>query len=107
MKKSITIISFILLVLFSIQPVCSATRNSSISSDTSELKTVMQKVADWQIKNFTYQKTGSAGYLHDYGIDAWTNATLYTGMLEWTKIADNQAVYYDWLKKTGADNNWN
>ncbi|MFV0539466.1 MAG: glycoside hydrolase family 105 protein [Dysgonomonas sp.] len=103
--KTITIL--VLLTLLSIQTSCSTLRNRSIPSDESELKGIMQKVADWQINNFTYKKTGSSGYLHDYGIDAWTNATLYIGMLEWAKMADNQTVYYDWLNKIGTENNWN
>ncbi len=106
MKKLKAITSSILLILLSTQTGCFATKDSRVASDTSELKSIMQKVADWQINNFTYKKTGSSGYLHDYGIDAWTNATLYIGMLEWAKIADNKTVYFDWLKKIGADNNW-
>ncbi|MDR0507823.1 MAG: glycoside hydrolase family 88 protein [Dysgonamonadaceae bacterium] len=62
----------------------------------------LRKAADWQIKNFKYARTGN---LHDYGIDAWTNATLYIGMLEWAKIA-NDSTYYDWLLDIGNTNKW-
>ncbi len=34
----------------------------------------MQRVAQWQMDNFTYITEGN---LHDYGIDAWTNGVLY------------------------------
>ena len=102
MKILKTVILLALLALLCIQTSCSTKRNG-ISTSVSE-KAIMQKVADWQIKNFTYKKTGSSGYLHDYGIDAWTNATLYIGMLEWAKLADNQTVYYDWLKNIGVEN---
>lgn len=56
----------------------------------------MERVADWQINNFTYQKTGN---LHDYGIDAWTNAVLYAGMLKWVQTTEVPSTYLDWLMK--------
>ena len=40
----------------------------------------LDKVADWQVENFEYSKSGGAGFLHDYGIDAWTNAVFYIGL---------------------------
>lgn len=53
----------------------------------------MQKVADWQIANFSYRTTGN---LHDYGIGSWTNATLYLGMSRWAEIAGDEK-YSKWL----------
>jgi len=100
-----TIFVIILLSLLGMQSGCTAKRPQFVS-DGPELKKVMQQVADWQIKNFTYKTTGSPGYLHDYGIDAWTNGTLYLGLLEWANITDDRSVYYDWLQKIGNDNNW-
>lgn len=63
----------------------------------------MERVADWQINNFTYQKTGN---LHDYGIDAWTNAVLYAGMLKWVQTTEVPSTYLDWLMKIGEENEW-
>lgn len=71
-----------------------------------ELLYQMQKVADWQIDNFQYSKEGSAGFLHDYGIDAWTNATLFLGLSNWAEIATDQTKYYNWLINIGDENNW-
>lgn len=77
-----------------------------ILSDRQTLQTTLNRVADWQINHFTYSKDGSAGYLHDAGIDAWTNATLYLGMAEWAAISDDNARYYKWLDKIGNENKW-
>lgn len=71
--------------------------------ELASIKQSMQAVADWQIDNFTYRKEGN---LHDYGIDAWTNAVLYWGMLKWTKVADSPSRYSDWLMHIGTENNW-
>ncbi len=34
------------------------------------------------MKNFSYSTEGTGAYLHDYGMDAWTNAVLYMGMYD-------------------------
>ncbi|MDR1883282.1 MAG: glycoside hydrolase family 88 protein [Prevotella sp.] len=67
-----------------------------------DVESVLQKVSDWQIQNFSYSTDGN---LHDYGIDAWTNAVLYIGMSEWAKIKNNDAIY-KWLSETGAKSRW-
>lgn len=69
------------------------------------VKEVMRKVADRQITGFAYPETGSPGHLHDYGIAAWPNATLYLGMLEWAKIAGS-GEYIDWLYRIGEKSGW-
>lgn len=79
---------------------------SFVLTDKQALQTILNKVTDWQINHFNYSKTGSAGHLHDAGIDAWTNATLYLGMAEWSVISDNGTRYYKWLKNIGDENNW-
>lgn len=67
-----------------------------------EVMSAMQRVADWQISHFTYSTTKG---LHDYGIGAWTNATLYLGMSRWAEIAaDSQ--YTGWLMNIGAQSEW-
>lgn len=73
--------------------------------DKAVLKTELAKVSKWQIKHFSYSKDGSSSYLHDYGIDAWTNATLYLGLAEWAKIAGDASLY-TWLQDIGIENDW-
>ncbi len=67
-----------------------------------EIVSVARKVISWQQKNFTYKQEGN---LHDYGIDAWTNAVLYLGMEEWAKTVDDESLY-TWLYSIGEKNNW-
>jgi rhamnogalacturonyl hydrolase YesR len=68
--------------------------------------TLAGRVADWQIADFKYAESGSAGLLHDRGIDAWTNATLYLGMVRWAEIAPESGKYLDWVKGIGEKNGW-
>lgn len=70
---------------------------------SSDMQKTMAQVAKWQINHFTYQEKGN---LHDYGIDAWTNAVLYAGMLKWAQMADSSSTYFDWLMKIGEENKW-
>jgi len=77
-----------------------------MNEQQAEIHRVMARVADWQMANFSYKTTGSGGYLHDYGIDAWTNATLYMGMARWAAIAEDKEQYYDWLYQIGETNEW-
>lgn len=78
---------------------------SKFSETPKEIYNEMQLVANWQIENFKYSTEGSAGYLHDYGIDAWTNATLYYGMSQWATIAKD-SIYYNWLLDIGNKSGW-
>ena len=71
--------------------------------DKSEIQSTLNTIANWQMSNFSYKTTGN---LHDYGIDAWTNATLYVGLTEWAKTVDNSEKYYNWLKNIGTTNKW-
>lgn len=71
--------------------------------DTEQFKATLAQVAQWQMDNFTYRKEGN---LHDYGIDAWTNAVLYAGMLKWANVADTPAPYEGWLMNIGKENKW-
>jgi rhamnogalacturonyl hydrolase YesR len=65
----------------------------------------LNKVADWQLAHFKYSKEGSAGLLHDYGIDAWTNAVLYLSLSDWAKTSGNE-TYHKWLYQIGNENTW-
>jgi len=64
---------------------------------------VVKKTADWQMKNFTYSDEGN---LHDRGIDSWTNATFFIGMLHWGKLAQENSSYVEWLKNTLSKKGW-
>lgn len=66
-----------------------------------EVKSVMKRVADWQIAN---PNTG-----HEHGDLNWTNAALYIGMLDWAEMAEKQdadSSYYKWLTRIGNRNYW-
>ena len=80
-------LSILIVTLLLILP----SRVSGIGPDTifSDLQKIMERVADWQINNFTYQKTGN---LHDYGIDAWTNAVLLCRYVE--VGSNNRSTFY-------------
>ena len=80
---------------------CSAKNKISKSN----IEAVLNNSAQWQIKNFKYVDSGSAGYLHDYGIDAWTNAVFYLGLFDWAQLSDNND-YLQWLYTIGERNNW-
>jgi len=67
-----------------------------------ETVSVVKKVVSWQKKHFTYKKEGN---LHDYGIDAWTNAVLYLGMEEWANTINDKSLY-TWLYSIGKKNHW-
>ncbi len=101
-----TIVCFVIACLIINLSSESKAQSSSGLFDKQALQTTLNKVANWQINHFTYSTAGNAGYLHDAGIDAWTNATLYLGMAEWTAISDNGTKYYEWLNKIGEENNW-
>jgi unsaturated rhamnogalacturonyl hydrolase len=67
----------------------------------SEVKTVMQKVADWQIEH--YNDSYSRDKAH-HPLD-WTNGALYVGMEKLAKM-DEDEKYYSWLKEIGDKNEW-
>ncbi|MBD0825402.1 glycoside hydrolase family 88/105 protein [Aestuariibaculum marinum] len=79
---------------------------TNLCIDTNGITDVANKLASWQIQNFSYSETRN---LHDNGIGAWTNATFYLGLLEWAKANDsnsNNKTYIDWLKNIGEKANW-
>jgi len=73
------------------------TATSPFKSDLNktDIKTVLKAVADWQL---------STPLTHN--LADWTNAALYSGMVEWASIADNE-TYYQWLKEISAKLSWN
>ena len=79
--------------------------SKSTTLSKNEISALLNKVADRQMANFKYSTKGSAGFLHDHGIDAWTNAVLYIGLSDWAKTSDNKS-YYKWLYNIGETNFW-
>ncbi len=101
--KHFNILLFFLIIIFS---TTACTSSESIHPGKASVKEMMKKIADWQISNLDYATEGSPGYLHDYGIDAWTNAVFFIGLEEWAKLSDTSATYYNLLNKIGSECHW-
>ncbi len=71
--------------------------------DKSKVASTLNKVANWQIKNFGYSTTTN---LHDKGIGSWVNATFYLGLIEWAKTKGNDSTYLKWLTAIAQKTNW-
>jgi rhamnogalacturonyl hydrolase YesR len=84
---------------------CSTSVNNEPHSK-SRIKEILRKVADRQLADFEYAANGDAFLLHDYGIDSWTNAVLYLGMSSWSKVADDEPGYTEWLNDIGDKCGW-
>jgi unsaturated rhamnogalacturonyl hydrolase len=70
----------------------SATFSNALTQ--TDIKNVLQAVADWQLKTpLTHPKAD------------WTNAALYAGMAEWASVSGND-IYYTWLRDIGNKNKW-
>lgn len=85
-------------VALSIMSVCSWGQGLFSAS---EVKSVMKRVADWQIAN------PAKGAEHDDL--SWTHATLYMGMIDWAELTekeDGDNSYYNWLRSIGKRNAW-
>lgn len=68
----------------------------------SEVKEIMEKVADWQIERY---HDLYSGYKKPHHPLAWTNGALYVGMLKWAAMTDDDK-YYNWLKEIGEKHEW-
>jgi rhamnogalacturonyl hydrolase YesR len=69
----------------------------------SEVKQIMEEVADWQIDNFRDTFSGKDKPHHPLH---WTNGALYVGMVKLAQISEENNKYYRWLKKIGSENEW-
>lgn len=67
-----------------------------------EVKKIMEQVADWQIDHFRDTYSGRKKAHHPLD---WTNGALYVGMVKWAAMA-NDDKYYDWLKQIANENEW-
>ncbi|MER3373223.1 MAG: glycoside hydrolase family 88 protein [Allomuricauda sp.] len=66
-----------------------------------EVKSIMRKVADWQIEHYRDAFTYDTPH---HPLD-WTNGALYVGMAKWAAMADSDK-YYTWLKTVGGLHDW-
>lgn len=69
-------------------------------------KTHMQLVAKWQMDNMEAYVRKVPKWPNDNKYWAWTNGTLYTGMLEMAKMTGDP-VYWNFLKEIGEREKWN
>ena len=74
---------------------------TEIPFQKAEIKSIMRKVADWQIAN-----PHPAPEHDDLN---WPQGALYVGMVDWAELAekeDNDDTYYKWLTRIGQRNCW-
>ena len=90
--------------------------NSQELPAAESVKSIAQKVADWQMAHEydghlwraqpaiipDWARSLAGRKYHDL---SWQNAALYAGMYEWSKIAD-ESKYAEWLYQIGQRNNW-
>jgi unsaturated rhamnogalacturonyl hydrolase len=95
-KKSIVVISLLLLTVFAKGQNASVNQDSPFSSDLTgkDVKAVLTAVADWQVNTPLKHEPGD-----------WTNGALYAGMAEWAGIAGTD-TYYTWLKGLADKMSW-
>ena len=63
------------------------------------MKSIGNKVADWQIKNFPKTRHGSIDQR------GWVAGSWYMGLFDWAEFTGNES-YYDCLKKIFTKQNW-
>ena len=89
------------LIIYSILSIASIYTYGQSYFSKADIKTIMKRVADWQIAN------PAKGHEHD---DLnWTYAALYMGMIDWAELTekeDGDNSYYEWLMKIGRRNAW-
>jgi unsaturated rhamnogalacturonyl hydrolase len=71
---------------------------NAASADPAEIRSVMQRVADWQL-------THPSASASRYSEDAWTWGALYTGMMAWGRMADDPK-YHDAMMAMGTRFDW-
>lgn len=96
MKTRLTHFFKLSFFLFFVSTYSTAFAQSSLQPDS--IIHIMKKTADWQWKDLAENgwKTPKTD---------WTNGALYTGMMAWGKIA-NDDTYYKKLIEVGNDNKW-
>src|ERR1700712_1150618 len=94
MIPKILLTSFVLLLVFT----ANASNIGVNKQPVDSVYTIMKKVADWQ-----WNELETKGWKNPK--TDWTNGVMYTGMVAWAKIANNQ-VYYDKLLAVGNSLDW-
>ena len=89
-------------ILLTLIAITQSTLSQAQEIKPTEVKKVMQKVADWQIAH--YNDLYSDAKKPHHPLD-WTNGALYVGMVKWAAMADDNK-YYDWLKEIGEKHEW-
>jgi len=87
---------FFIMIMLSLNLISSAQQTKP-----EEVKKVMKRVANWQIKHFDQAYSNPKPH-HPLG---WHNGALYVGMAKWAGIADDD-TYYEWLKSIGEEYKW-
>lgn len=85
---------YLLLLIFF--PVLLGNRADASNIRKDSVVFVMEKVADWQIKQFPYIRHNAL---------SWTNGPFYLGLLRMNEIVGNSR-YYAFLMEIGNSNNW-
>ena len=67
-----------------------------------EVKSLMKRVADWQIENINETHNDRNSPHHPL---SWPKGALYVGMVKWAAMADDYA-YYEWLRSIGEEHGW-
>ena len=80
--------------------VAATSQTSKINPE--DIKSVMQKVADWQI---LHVNDFYSGWDKPHTELHWTSGAMYVGMVKWAALADDDR-YYNWLKGIGNDHEW-
>ncbi len=69
------------------------------------LKQTMNAVADWQLIHFENQVRKGSQWPNSHVYWAWTNATMYVGLVEWANLSGQQK-YWDFLYTIGEKTQW-
>lgn len=78
---------------------------SQVAGNAKDVKSIMQRVADWQLANFERQVAKGSQWPNSHAYWAWTNGTMYVGMAEWAKISTDKK-YWEFLYAIGEKNGW-
>lgn len=79
-----------------------ATLSQAQEIKPTDVKKIMEKVADWQIAHFNELYSGHEKPHHPLD---WTNGALYVGMVKWAAMS-NDEKYYSWLNEIGKEYEW-
>lgn len=93
-------IKFILFTIF----ILSSQFNQAQSIQS--IKDAMKLVTDWQLDHFDSYISKVPKWPNDNKRWAWTNGTLYVGLVEWAKISNDPKIW-EFLLSIGENESWN